>query len=127
MVNRNVLPWPNWLSTQMVPLYVWMMLFTLAKPTPLPATALAAALLPRRFDARQFEQFADQVRLHFHVFLDALEPVRDVFVEVLAMLAEQHARHAGDVSQRRVQVMRHRAQEIFLLGDLRAKPMVRRR
>src|SRR5881275_2627666 len=46
IVNRNVLPCPTTLSTQMLPLYVSTMLFTLASPTPLPATFWAWGFFP---------------------------------------------------------------------------------
>ena len=47
IVKRNVVPTPSWLSTQIRPLYVSTMLFTLASPTPLPAV-FAPQFFPRR-------------------------------------------------------------------------------
>ena len=53
---------------------------------------------PAGFDARQFEQLADQIRLDNHVLLDAFQTVDDVFVEFLAMFHQQHRGHAADIA-----------------------------
>ena len=81
-------------------------------------------LLPAGFDARQLQQLGNQVGFGLHVFLDALQAVDHILIELFAVLEEQNRSHAADVAQRGVEIVADGAEEIFLLGDLAGEPLV---
>src|SRR5262249_25755507 len=69
-------------------------------------------LLAAGLDAAELEKFGDEISFGLHILLDAFKPADDLVIESLTILHEQHARHATDIPQRRVQIMRDGAEKV---------------
>src|ERR1700722_16828729 len=56
-------------------------------------------LLPPGFDARQLQQFGNQLRFGLDVLLNRLQPMNNAFAEFRLVLGQQQRCHSRDVSQ----------------------------